>query len=54
MNVLLVIEISVEHLKGMFGNGFADLSKISCNPNEEEVLINAFNVFKIKSIIPPK
>lgn len=38
----------------MFDNGFADLSKISCSPNEEEVLINAFNVFKIKSIIPPK
>jgi hypothetical protein len=34
----------------MFDNGFAHVSNYSEHPNEREILINAFNLFKIKSV----
>ena len=41
------VKIKPSHLKGMFDNGFAKLSTFSDHTDEKEVLINAFNTFKI-------
>ena len=46
-NVLLEIIISFENLGGMFDNGFASIRCFSVHTKEEEVLVNAFNSFKI-------
>jgi hypothetical protein len=45
----MVIYVPVKNLKGIFDNGFADISTFSFFSLEKEVLINAFNVFKILS-----
>ena len=34
----------------MFDNGFAHINRFSVHPNEKEVLINAFNLFKVLSV----
>jgi hypothetical protein len=49
-NVLIVIQINFANMKGMFDNGFANLSTFSDHPNEKEVLINVFNVFRIVNL----
>ena len=49
-NAKMVIEIPVANLGGMHDNGFANISFYSFYRFEREVLINAFNVFKILSL----
>ena len=49
-NVLLIICLPILNLRGMHDNGFASTSHCSAHPSEREVLFNAFNLFKIKSI----
>jgi hypothetical protein len=49
VNAEILIEVPTCNLRGMFDNGFAHLSIFSDHPNEREVLINAFNLFKIIS-----
>ena len=46
-NGKMIIEVPVANLRGIFDNGFAHLSQYSEHPMEREVLINAFNLFKI-------
>ena len=46
-NILVVIKIKFVNLKGILDNGFARLRTFSDHTDEKEVLINAFNVFKI-------
>ena len=48
-NALMIIKVPVINLNGMHDNGFAHISTCSENPNEKEVLFNAFNTFKILS-----
>jgi hypothetical protein len=45
----MIIEVPLANLKGMFDNGFADISLVSSFFTEKEVLINAFNIFRILS-----
>lgn len=47
------IKIPVANLKSLFDNGFAYITKFSKMPDEKEVLVNAFNVFKILGIKEP-
>jgi hypothetical protein len=48
-NVLLVIDVPSANLKGvLFDNGLARISTYSDHISEAEVLVNSFNVFKIK------
>jgi hypothetical protein len=49
-NAKMVIEVPVANLGGMHDNGFANISRYSFYRFEKEVLINAFNVFKILSL----
>jgi hypothetical protein len=49
-NVILDISVPVANLKGMGDNGFAKIEAFSEHPREDEVLINAFNVFKILNL----
>ena len=49
-NAKMVIEVPVAYLGGMHDNGFAHISHYSDHPFEKEVLVNAFNVFKILSM----
>ena len=53
VNVLMEIFVPVVNLKGIGDNGFAAIKAFSEHPREEEVLINAFNVFKILHIKKP-
>jgi hypothetical protein len=46
-NAMLVINIPIVNLKGMFDNGFAHITNYSEHESEREVLINTFNVFKV-------
>ena len=50
VNVRMIFQVPVSNLRGMHDNGFASTSHCSAHPNEREVLFNAFNLFKIKSI----
>jgi hypothetical protein len=43
----MIIHVPVKNLKSQVDNGFAYISYFS--PGEKEVLINAFNVFKVLS-----
>ena len=43
------IDVRANNLKGMFDNGFTHIYKFAYFPDEREVLINAFNVFKVIS-----
>ena len=52
-NVIMEISIPVVNLKGTGDNGFAAINKFSEHSHEKEVLINAFNVFKILHIKKP-
>ena len=52
-NLLLVIYVPVINLKGIVDNGFAHITKFSNNIDENEVLINAFNVFKVLDLKAP-
>ena len=45
----MVIDVPASNLKGMLDNGFAHISYYSEHEHEREVLVNAFNVFKILS-----
>ena len=38
------------NLGGMYDNGFANISLYSEHPHEKEVLVNAFNIFKVLSL----
>ena len=49
-NAKMVISVPLAGLRGMNDNGFAYISKYSEHQSEKEVLINAFNVFKILCI----
>ena len=49
-NAEMVIEVPIVNLGGMHDNGFANISPYSFYRFEKEVLINAFNVFKILSL----
>jgi hypothetical protein len=49
INTLLKIIIPFDNLGGVFDYGFANLIKYSSHPNEAEILINAFNLFKVLS-----
>ena len=49
-NAKMVIEVPVANLGGMHDNGLANISCYSSYRHEKEVLINAFNVFKILSV----
>ena len=46
-NAKMVIEVPVANLGGVHDNGLANISRYSFYRFEKEVLINAFNVFKI-------
>ena len=48
------IIVPVPNLKSLFDNGFAHISNFSSMSSEEEVLLNAFNVFKILMVSSPK
>ena len=48
-NLLMIIEVPASNLKGLYDNGLADISLTSYFSTEKEVLINAFNLFKILS-----
>jgi hypothetical protein len=54
VNVKMEIIVPVANLKGLFDNGFAHISRFSSYSNEQEVLLNAFNVFKILKVSPKK
>ena len=43
----MVIHVPLQNLRSMMDNGFADISMFSRFKTEKEVLINAFNVFKV-------
>ena len=45
----MVIHIPIRNLRGVQDNGFANISNFSEHSIEREVLVNAFNVFKILS-----
>ena len=47
VNAELRIEIPAKNLRGAFDNGFAKISGFSEEPREREVLVNAFNVFRV-------
>ena len=49
-NAKMVIEVPAANLGGMHDNGLANISRYSFYRFEKEVLINAFNVFKILSL----
>ena len=50
INAGIEIKVPVTNLKGLFDNGFAHITNFSSNQIEKEVLINAFNVFKILGV----
>ena len=52
-NTIMNIEIPISNLKGYGDNGLAAIDYFSKHPSEKEVLINAFNVFKILCIKKP-
>lgn len=52
-NVVMDIAVPVKNLKGIGDNGFAKIDEFSQHPSEKEVLINAFNVFKIINLKKP-
>jgi hypothetical protein len=41
------IKVPVNNLKGIFDNGFANITTFSFSKSEKEILFNAFNIFKI-------
>jgi hypothetical protein len=49
-NARMIIEVPVANLGGIHDNGLANISRYSIYRCEREVLINAFNVFKILSL----
>ena len=53
VNVLVEILVPVANLKGMGDNGFANICDFSDHSIEKEVLVNAFNVFKVLRIQKP-
>lgn len=48
------IEVPIANLKSLFDNGFVHLTNYSAHPDQKEVLINAFNVFKVQGVRDPK
>ena len=53
VNVLMEIIIPVVNLKATFDHGFANIADFSEHLIEKEVLVNAFNVFKILGVKKP-
>jgi hypothetical protein len=49
INAKMIIEVGVSNLGSSFDNGFAHISEYSEHPGEQEILVNAFNVFKVLS-----
>lgn len=47
VNVIMEIKVPVNNLKGIFDNGFANVTTFSFSKSEKEILFNAFNIFKI-------
>jgi hypothetical protein len=50
VNAKMTIEIVGSNLRGIYDHGFASIRQFSEHPSEREVLVNAFNVFKILSV----